>query len=111
MNPGWGYSDIFIYTCRPGPCFVRKFKFKYLLGFSVNKCIYGYEDFVDIFRDLHIFGLVFGVISMHFRVFSKGQGIKWRYVFGLLKFLIFFGVLDIPDVFLELTVRWVQAYV
>ena len=34
------------------------------------------------------------IISMHFRVFSEGQGTEWR---------IFFGVLEIPDIF------WVDA--
>ena len=33
--------------------------------------IFGYEDFVDIFRDHHKIGLYLGVISMHFRVFLK----------------------------------------
>ena len=27
------------------------------------------------------------------------QGMEWGYFLGLLKFLIFFGVLDIPDIF------------
>ena len=36
---------------------------------------------------------------MHFRVFSYGQGTEWRIFFGLLKFQIFFGVLEIPDIF------------
>ena len=33
---------------------------------------------------------------MHFRVFSEGQGTEWGIFFGLLKFQIFFGVLEIP---------------
>ena len=36
---------------------------------------------------------------MHLRVFSKGQGTEWGYFFGLPKFQIFFGVLEIPDIF------------
>ena len=36
---------------------------------------------------------------MHFKVFSNGQGTVWGYSFGLLKFQIFFGVLEIPDIF------------
>ena len=39
------------------------------------------------------------VISMHFRVFLKGQGTELGFFFGLLKFQIFFGVLEIPDIF------------
>ena len=35
-----------------------------------------------------------GVISMHFGVFSYGQGMEWRYFLGLLKFQIFLGVLE-----------------
>ena len=34
---------------------------------------------------------------MNFRVFSEGQGTDWRIFFGLLKFLILLGVLEIPD--------------
>ena len=36
---------------------------------------------------------------MHYRVFSSGQGTELGYYFGLLKFQIFFGVLEIPDIF------------
>ena len=43
-------------------------------------------------------GPVLGVISKHFRVFSKGQCTEWRYCFGLLKFH-FFGMPDIPGIF------------
>ena len=63
--------------------------------------IFGYEVFVDIFWGHHKIGLYLRVISMHFRVFSKGQGTEWRIFFGVakisniflgcLKFLIFFG--------------------
>ena len=38
----------------------------------------------------HKIGLYLGVISMYFRVFSKGQGTKWGIFFGLLKFQIFY---------------------
>ena len=44
----------------------------------------------------HKIGLYLGVISMHFRVFSEGQGTECGIFFGLLKFQIFFGVLEIP---------------
>ena len=41
---------------------------------------------------------------MHFRVFSQGQctewGIFWGGGGGLVKFQIFWGVLEIPDIFL-----------
>ena len=49
----------------------------------------------------HKIGLYLGIISMHFRVFSKGRGKEWGYFFwvakisnillGCLEFLIFFG--------------------
>ena len=59
----------------------------------------GYEDFVDIFWGHHIIGLYLGVLSMHFRVFFEGQGTEWGIFFGLLKFQIFLGVFEIPDIF------------
>ena len=55
---------------------------------------------MDIFWGHHKIGLYLGVISMHFRVFSLGQGTEWVIFFwvakisyivlGCLKFLIFF---------------------
>ena len=39
------------------------------------------------------------VISMQFRGFFKGQGTEIGIFFGLLKFQIFWGVLEIPDIF------------
>ena len=47
----------------------------------------------------HKIGLYLGVISMHFMVSSLGQGTEWGYFFGLLKFQICLGVLEIPDIF------------
>ena len=55
---------------------------------------------MDIFGGHHKIGLYLGVISMHFRVFFKGQGTKWGIFFGVaiisniwecLKFLISFS--------------------
>ena len=54
---------------------------------------------MDIFWGHHKIGLYLGFISMHFRVFSEGQGTEWGYFWGLLNFQIFFGVLEIPDIF------------
>ena len=80
---------------------VQNSEFQYFLGFSENEYFLGYEDFMDIF-----FGggggssqnwASFRLISMHFRVFFKVKGTELGYFFGLLKFQIFFGVLDIPD--------------
>ena len=44
-------------------------------------------------------GLVLGVISMYFRVFSCGTYTESGYLFVLQKFQIFFGVLEISDIF------------
>ena len=49
----------------------------------------------------HKLGLYLGVISMYFRVFSLGHITEWGYFWEFLKFQIFFGVLEIPDIFLE----------
>ena len=35
---------------------------------------------------------------MYLRVFSLGKGTKWGIFLGLLKFQIFFGVLEIPEI-------------
>ena len=52
---------------------------------------WGYEDFVDIFWGSSQNWASLRVISMHLRVFFKGQGTEFGYFVGLLKFQIFFG--------------------
>ena len=42
--------------------------------------------------------LYLGVVSMYFRVFSYGQCTEWGYFLRLLKFQIFLGMLEIPDI-------------
>ena len=37
--------------------------------------------------------------TMYFRVFSEGQGTKWRIFFGLLNIKYLYGVLEILDIF------------
>ena len=59
-------------------------------GFQKNEYFWGYEDFVDIFGVYHIIGLYLRVISMHFRVFSFGQGTQRG---------IFLGVAKISNIF------------
>ena len=49
----------------------------------------GLDDLVDIFWGHRTIELYLEVISMHFRVFSEGQGTEWRIFFGLLKRQIF----------------------
>ena len=49
---------------------------------------------LNIFGGMKILRIFFEVITkldytMHFRVFSEGEGTKWRILFGLLKFQIF----------------------
>ena len=43
------------------------------------------------FGGRHKIGLYLEISSMHFRVFSEGQGTAWGYLFGLLKFHKCFG--------------------
>ena len=64
-------------------------KFSYYFFFQKTEYFGGSEDFVDIFLGYHKIGLYLEVISMHFRVFSEGQGTEWRIFLGLLKFQIF----------------------
>ena len=54
---------------------------------------------MGIFGGHHKIGLYLGVFSMHFRVFSYGQGIAWGILLGLLNFKYFLGVIEIPDIF------------
>ena len=51
-----------------------------------------------IFLGHHKIGLYLGVISMHFRVSSLGQGTEWRVIFCVAKISNIFGVLEIPDI-------------
>ena len=46
---------------------------------------FGYEDFVDNFWGHHKIVLYLGVIFIHFRVFSLGQGGGWGIFFGAAK--------------------------
>ena len=45
----------------------------------------------------HLIGLYLGVISMHFRVFSLGQGTKLGVFGGVAKISNILGVLEITD--------------
>ena len=51
---------------------------------------FGYENFVDFLGGHHKIGLYLSIISMHFRVFSKGQCTGWR---------IFLGVAKVSNIF------------
>ena len=72
---GGGATLIFSYTRRLRPFLgVQKFNFSMFWVFQRNEYFWGYEDFVDILGVYHIIGLYLRVISIHFRVFSFGQG-------------------------------------
>ena len=59
-------------------------------GFHKMKKIWGMKILWIFFLGHHKIGLFLGVISMHFRGFSYGQGTDWGMFFGgLLKFEIF----------------------
>ena len=62
---------------------VQNFEFQYFWGGLENRIFLGYEDCVDIFWGSSQNWTVFGGISMHFRVFSEGQGTEWRIFLGL----------------------------
>ena len=65
----WG-SKFWISMCVCVFFFFCLFFFFFGGGGGQKMNIFGYGDFVDIFRGHHQTGLYLGVISMHFRVFS-----------------------------------------
>ena len=70
------------------------------MGFKIlNFSIFGVFRFCGYFWGHHKIGLYLGVNSMHFLVFFKVKVQNVGYFQGLLKFQIFFGVLEIPDIF------------
>ena len=70
-------------------------EFQYYFGvFRKMNIFWGMKIFWIFLGGHHKIGLYLGVISMHFRVFSYGQGMEWRYFGGLLKFQIFLGCLN-----------------
>ena len=96
----WGGTLIFSHVRRLGLFF----------GFKIlNFNNYWVFRKMNIFLDMKILWIFFGgssqkwaslgVISMHFRVFFKVKGTELGYLLGLLRFQIFFWVLDIPDIF------------
>ena len=59
------------------------------MGFRKLNIFGGMKILWIFFRGHHKIGLYLEVISMHFWVFSEGQGTEWRIFFGLLKVQIF----------------------
>ena len=89
LYPGVGGTLNFLYIRRLELFFaVQNFEFHFL----------GYEDFMDIFWGHHNIYLFLGVIFWILGSFLNGKVQNGGYFFGLLKFQIFFGVLDIPDI-------------
>ena len=77
---------------------VQNFEFQYFWAFQKNKYVLGYEDFVDIFLRLLQNWTIF---RGHFYAFY-GLFLRSRYkiadiVLGLLKFQIFFGMLEMRN--------------
>ena len=67
----------------------------------------GYEDFVHNLGGgggHHKIGLVWGSFLCNLGSFFKVKVQNWDIFLGLLKFQIFFGVLEIPDIFFGWTV-------
>ena len=90
---GGGGTLIFSYIRKLGLFFwVQNFECQYFLGFSEkNNNIFGDMKILRIFLGgHHKNGLYLGVISMHFRVFSEGQGTECG---------IFFWVAKISNIF------------
>ena len=86
---GGGGKLIFSCICRLGLFFggVKILNFNIFGDFLETVYFWGYEDFMDIFWGHHKIGL--NNAALHLRVFSEGQGTKWRIFLGLLKFQIF----------------------
>ena len=95
---------IFSYIRRLGPFFwggggVKILNFNIFWGLQKNEYL-GYEDFVDIFWGVitkleYILGSFPCILGSFLKVKVQNGG----YFLGLLKFQIFFGVLEIPDIF------------
>ena len=73
--------------------------FNILWGFQKNKYFLGVRRFCGYFLGSSQNWASFRFISMHLRVFFKVKDTELGYFLGLLKLQIFFGVLDIPDIF------------
>ena len=99
----------------------------YLHTYAGSDYFFGVQNsefqYFFFFRKLNIFGVwrfcgkFFGVItiediSMHFRVFSEGQGTEWRIFFGLLRFQIFiWGAWNSWYLFWVNGRCWTRAYI
>ena len=92
-TPRGGGGGTLIFSYRLGSFFgVQNFEFQHFWGFSEKKYFFGGMKILCIFfRGHHKTGLYLGVISMHFRVFSKGQIREWGIFFGVAKISNIFG--------------------
>ena len=79
---------------------VQNFEFPICFwGFQKNKYFFGYEDFVDIFLGLSQNWTIKGSFLCILGSFLKVNVQNGGHFLGLLKFQIFFGLLEIPDIF------------
>ena len=103
----WTKAHCLIWQCGQKPTSLEKISLSlfttvneyvgsaYFGGFKIlNFNIFGGFRKLNIFGGMKILRIFLGVITkldytMHFRVFSEGQGTKWKILFGLLKFQIF----------------------
>ena len=95
---GGGYSDMF-------------FNFNKFRGFQKNEYFGGMKILWIFLLGHHKIGIYLGIISMHFRVFSKGKGTEWVILFWVANISNIFGVLEIPDVLGVNGRCWARAYV
>ena len=98
FSQGRGRGTLILsYIRRLGSLFsVQNFEISLLFVFSRNEYFIWYEDFVDIVlrssQNWTIFrGHFYALLGLRYRM----EG----YFFGLVKFQILFGVLEIPDIF------------
>ena len=77
-----------------------------------NDILFGMKILWIFFWGHHKIGLYLGVIFYAFYGLFLRSTYRMGIFFGLLKFRIFFGVLEIPDIYFEVNGRcWVRAYV
>ena len=83
------------------------------MGVFRKEYFLGYDEIVDIFWGSSQLGFFFwggggGVILyiyILFRAFSKGQGSELEYFWGVLYVKYFWGMPDVPDIFLGVNSR------
>ena len=91
---------IFSYIRRLRPFFLFKLlNFNIFWGSQLVNIFWGMKILWIFFWSHQKIGLCLGIISMHFRVFPRSWYRMGDFFGGLLKFQIFFGMLEIPYIF------------